>query len=79
MKMYSKDGVEMMVIYSLEKEGSDLVTKGKMLRSMPATIYIRPEEVWRGLKLLSWRVIFCLPKMLLKGFWLNLKVKWGKK
>jgi len=40
---------------------------------------IRPEEVWRRLKLLSWRVIFCLPKMLLKGFWLNLKVKWGKK
>lgn len=75
MKMYSKEGVEMMAIYSLERKGTDLLIKGKMLRSMPSTIYIKPEEILKGLKLLSWSVALGLPIILFKAIWLSLTSK----
>lgn len=78
MKMYSRDGIEMMEICSLEKVGSNLVVKGKLLRSMPATIYLKPEEVLKALKLLSWRVALSLPIIIVKGLWLALRSKKGK-
>ena len=75
MRMFSKDGIEMMMVYNLHKDGKNLIVKGKMMRTMPATIYIRPEELVKGLKLLSWRVILCMPVMLLRGLWLIHKNK----
>lgn len=75
MRMYSRDGMEMMDIYSVDKEGSVLVVKGKMMRTMPATIYVKPIEVWNARKLLKWSVIFYLPVMFLKGLFSSLKKK----
>jgi hypothetical protein len=76
MKMYSKDGVEMMDIYSLEKVGSNLVLQGRILQSMSATIYLRPEEVLKAMKLLTWPVVLSLPIIIVKGFW---RLIWAKK
>ncbi len=73
--MFSKDGIEMMVINSLANDGCNLIVKGKMMRSMPATIYLRPEEMVKALKLLSWRVVLIIPVMIVKGLWLTLKNK----
>ena len=68
MKLTSKDGVEMMDIRSLEREGDVLVVKGKIMRSMPVTIHIRPEDLWEAYSLFSWRLLLRLPMLMFKGF-----------
>ena len=69
MKMFSKEGIEMMDVKSIEREGENLVMKGKMMGSMYAAIYLRPEDIWQALKLLSASIFLYLPVMVVKGFW----------
>jgi len=66
--MLSKEGIEMMDVKSIQREGERLVLKGKIMGSMPATIYLRPEDVWAGWQLLPFSVLAVLPVMLFKGF-----------
>jgi len=73
MKMFSKEGTEMMDVMSLRREGDLLVIKGKMMGAMIATIYLKPRDVWLTLSLLSWSVIWYFPIILMKGFWRNLR------
>jgi hypothetical protein len=68
MKLKSKDGVEMMDIRSLERDGDVLVVKGKIMRSMPATIHLHPEDLWQAFSLFSWPLLLRLPMLLFKGF-----------
>jgi hypothetical protein len=68
MKLTSKDGVEMMDIRSLEREGDVLVVKGKIMRSMPATIHLQPEDLWQALLLFRFPLLVQLPWLLLRGF-----------
>jgi hypothetical protein len=68
MKLISKDGVEMMDIRSLEREGDVLVVKGKIMRSMPVTIHLRPEDLWQAFSLFSWPLLMRVPMLMLKGF-----------
>lgn len=69
MKMFSKDGIEMMDVKSINREGENLVMKGKMMGSMYTSIYLRPEDVWQALRLLPFSVFLFLPAILFKGFW----------
>jgi len=73
MKMYSKERVEMMDMKSLKRDGSNLVIKGKAMGAVPMSIYLRPEDVWASLKLLSWSVIWYSPIILFIGFWKSLR------
>jgi hypothetical protein len=75
MKLVSKDGVEMMEIRSLERQGDVLVVKGKIMRSMPATIHLRPEDLWQAFSLFSWPVLMRLPLLMYKGFRLSRQAK----
>ena len=68
MKLVSKDGIEMMDIRSLEREGDVLVVKGKVMGSMPTTIHLRPEDLWQAWSLLTWRILLALPRLMLKGY-----------
>jgi hypothetical protein len=68
MKLTSKDGVEMMDIRSLEREGDVLVVRGKIMRSMPLTIHVRPEDLWEAFSLFKGSLLLRLPVLLLKGF-----------
>lgn len=69
MKLYLKDGSLILAVSSLERRGADLVLKGKITGTMPATIYIKPEEIWEARKLLSWSVVWYLPIVVVKGWW----------
>ena len=53
MKMVDKYGTVMMEMCSVERAGEDL---GKMLGTMPWTIHIKPEEAWKGMRLVRWSV-----------------------
>ena len=77
MKMYSKEGTEMMDIRSIYRDGDNIITKGKMMGAMIASIYLRPKDVWQSLFLLTWSVIWYVPIILWKGFWANRRAKKG--
>lgn len=53
MKLHGADGKEIMSVTALEREGSDLVIRGKVFGAMPLTARLRPEEARSALKLLS--------------------------
>ena len=75
MKMYSPDGNTMIESISLKKEGRDLVMKARVMETLLTNVYIKPEEVWKGRKLLSFSVVLYLPVMLLKGIWNSMRKK----
>jgi hypothetical protein len=60
MKIYSQDGSELMRIEALERDGNQLVIRGKVLGAMPMTAKLRPAEVRKGLKLLNLRLAWFL-------------------
>ena len=55
MKIFGSDNKEMIAISSIEREGRELVLRGKIFGTMPMTARVRPEEARQALKLLSWR------------------------
>ena len=55
MKVFGPDNKEMMAISVIERQGYDLVLKGKIFGTMPLTAKVRPEEVRAALKLLDFR------------------------
>jgi hypothetical protein len=56
MKIYGADNREMMSITSLERDGGQLVIRGKIFGAMPLTAKLRPEEARAALRLLDWRM-----------------------
>ena len=60
MKIYGGDNREMMNITSLEREGSQLIIRGKIFGAMPLTAKLRPEEARAALRLLNFRTALFL-------------------
>jgi hypothetical protein len=60
MKIYGGDNREMMNITSLERDGNQLVIRGKIFGAMPLTAKLRPEEARAALKLLDLRTALFL-------------------
>jgi hypothetical protein len=60
MKLYSQDGTELMRIDSLERDGLELIIRGKVFGAMPIAAALRPEEARSGLKLLNARLAWFL-------------------
>jgi hypothetical protein len=60
MKIYGADNREMMNITSLERDGTQLVIRGKIFGAMPLTAKLRPEEVRAAFKLLNLRTALFL-------------------
>jgi hypothetical protein len=75
MKLFGKDGIEMMDVKSIQQEGDQLVLKGKMMGAMATTIYVNPEDMWSALKLFPLAVILRMPLLLLKGWWRQQKLQ----
>ena len=73
MKMYSKEGNVMMDTKSLRREGEVIIMKGKMMEAMSMSIYLKPEDIWEGKKLLSWSILWYLPIILFKGWWRSMR------
>ena len=52
-KIFDANKGELMAISELEREGNDLVIRGKIYGAMPMTARLRPEEVRNLLSLLT--------------------------
>jgi hypothetical protein len=60
MKIRGQDNGELMQITSIEREGSELVMKGKVFGSMPMAAKVSPQEARNALKLLNFRLVIFL-------------------
>ena len=60
MKIFGADNKEMMTVSAIERDGRELVLRGKIFGTMPMTARVRPEEVRSALKLLNWRTALFL-------------------
>jgi hypothetical protein len=60
-KLYSaQDGSELMRIESIERDGDQLLIRGKAFGAMPLAARLRPDEARKGLKLLNARLVLFL-------------------
>ena len=53
MKIHAADKSELMQVSKVERQGNDLVLKGKVFGTMPMTATLTPEEAKAFLKLLT--------------------------
>ncbi|MDA7086290.1 hypothetical protein PH586_07855 [Pseudomonas sp. SA3-5] len=74
MKMFSKEGVEMVDVKSITRDGERLVIKGKVMGAMATTILVNPEDCWQAARLLGVNLILRLPMILFRG-WLTARRK----
>ena len=68
MKLFNKDGIEMMDVKSIGRDQDRLVIKGKMMGSMATTIFVAPEDLWSAFRLLSIDTIIRLPVLVARGW-----------
>lgn len=60
MRLYSPDNSELMRIESIQREGDELLIKGKVFGAMPMTAKLRPDEARSALKLLDAKLVLFL-------------------
>lgn len=75
MKVFSKDGVEMIDISSISLMDRRIVIKGKMMKSMATTLHIEPKGVWEAFRLFPIGLLIRLPLLLLMGLSSSAKEK----
>jgi hypothetical protein len=54
-KIFGADNKELIAISAIERDGAELVVRGKIFGTLPMSARVTPEEARRGLKLLGWR------------------------
>ncbi|MFC2950567.1 hypothetical protein ACFOOP_01410 [Marinicaulis aureus] len=77
MKLYSKDGVEVMSVTSIEHADGKVMVRGKMMKTMAMTIMVKPEDMAEGFRLLSLKTLLAMPGMLIKGWLRNRRARAG--
>lgn len=65
-KIYDANKSELMAISGLEREGNELVIRGKIYGAMPMSARLRPEDVRNLLKLLDLKIIIFAISMLFR-------------
>lgn len=66
MKIYDANDRELMAVRKIEREGNELVIRGKIFGAMPMVAKLRPEEARAALKMLDARAIFFLLTLLFR-------------
>jgi hypothetical protein len=67
MKLYGPDGKELLTVTAIQRQGNELVVKGKIFGTMPLTARLRPTEVRSALKLLGPKNAWFAFTMLFRG------------
>ena len=66
MKIYAADKSELMQVSRIERQGDDLVLKGKVFGTMPMAATLTPEEARNFRKLLTPKLMWFLVTLLLR-------------
>jgi hypothetical protein len=68
MKLYGPDNKELMTVTAIERQGNELVVKGKIFGTMPMTAKLRPAEVRSALQLLGFKnALFAFSMLFRRG------------
>jgi hypothetical protein len=67
MKLYGTDQRELMTVTRIERDGNQLVIKGKVFGTMPMTATLTPANVREGLRLLRLSGVLFLLTMPFRG------------
>lgn len=62
-KIYDANKTELMAVSALEREGDELVIRGKIYGAMPMSARLRPEDARQMLSLLTPRIVLFLLTM----------------
>lgn len=60
MRLVGPDNGELVMISAVDREGGELLIKGKVFGAMPITARLSPKEARKGLKLLNFRLVLFL-------------------
>ena len=64
MKLYTMDNTELMDVSAVRTEGTSLVVSGTIMGAMPTEAVLRPAELRQAFKLVNFKIIWCVLKML---------------
>lgn len=65
---YDRGGAPMVDVKSLRMKDDTILMKALLLQSMPSTVYVRPDEVWKVLTMVPFDLIKQMPGYLYKGY-----------
>jgi hypothetical protein len=65
-KLYGADNKELMTVTAIERQGHELVIKGKIFGTMPMTAKLRPSEARSALRLLGFKKALFLLTLLFR-------------
>lgn len=60
MKIFGSDNSELMAVNAIERNGNELLIKGKIFGAMPMVARLRPEEARAALKMLDLKTVLFL-------------------
>lgn len=66
MKLYSGDKSVLMEVSTIERDGSDLLIRGKVFGTMPMTARLTPDQARQGARMLKLRLLLFLISMLFR-------------
>jgi hypothetical protein len=66
MKLYDATDTELMQVRSIEREGNNLVVRGKIFGAMPMVAKVTPAEARAALKLLNFKTILFIISLLFR-------------
>lgn len=65
---YDRGGAPMVDVQSLRYKDGDILMKALLLQSMPSTVYVKPDEVWKVLTMVPFDLIKQMPGFLYRGY-----------
>ena len=66
MKIYDANNQELMQVRAIERDGRDLVFRGKIFGAMPMVAKLSPKEARAALKLLDFKTVMFLLTLLFR-------------
>jgi len=66
-KLYSSDGSELMTVSAMERDGDNLVIRGKVFGSMPMAAKLTPDQAREMTKMLSPGLIWFMLTLPFRG------------
>lgn len=67
MTLYSTDRTPLLQVSRLERDGNDLLIRGKVFGTMPMTARLTPSEARNGLRLVGFRLAIFLLTLLFRA------------
>lgn len=75
MKIFGSDNSELMAVSAIERNGNELVLKGKIFGAMPMQAKVRPEEARAALRLLDLKTVLFLISLIFRPASIKTKKK----